>query len=147
MLKLDLGVINFTRRKVQEKNIEKTVFNTLKILRVNKNTEISLVFCGEKRIRSLNKKFRKKDKATDVLSFGFEGFAKGDFLNLGEIIICVPYAKKQAKKAGISLEKEMALLASHGTIHLLGIDHERSLFEEKKTERIQKKALSKVFGV
>jgi probable rRNA maturation factor len=146
MLKLDLGIINFTKGKIKKDIVEKAILNTLKVLGVSKNVELSLVICGERRIRSLNKKFRAKDGPTDVLSFGFENGTSNDFINLGEIIICFSYMKKQAKKAGVGIEKELALLASHGTIHLFGIDHERSIDEDKRTEQIQTRVLTKIFN-
>ncbi len=148
MLKLDLGITNFTKTDIKKSFFEKVIFETLKVLNISKNVEISLMFVGESRMRRLNYEFRKKNKPTDVLSFSFfeeVGFSNKDFLNAGEIIICIQYAKRQAKKNGVSLKKELALLATHGTIHLFGIDHERSKKEHEKTEEIQKKVLSKFF--
>ncbi len=150
MLKLDIGITNFTKEKIEKNIIEKAVFNTLKLLKFNKSTELSVVLVGERRMRSLNRDFRKKDKVTDVLSFAFsensfEENNKGFLNSLGEIVICVAAAKRQAGKKKLSFKRELALLSSHGTIHLLGIDHERSATEEEETEKVQKKALDKMF--
>ncbi len=150
MLKLDLGVVNFTKGRIKVNLLKETILNTLKNLGVKENVEVSIAFVGEKRMKKFNKKFRGKDKVTDVLSFGFvekSGAAKTKetYLNMGEIIICFPYAKKQAKKSGTSIDKELALLSAHGTIHLFGIDHERSKKESLETDKIQKKVLSYIF--
>ena len=151
MLKLDLGVVNFTKGSVKKSTIEKSIFNTLKTLGVKGDIEISLAVVGDTRMRTLNRSFRKKDKSTDVLSFGFEEALNkpkklGESVtNMGEIVISLPYAKRQAKKAGKSIDRELALLSSHGTIHLFGMDHERSEKEDKKTEEIQNKVLNSLF--
>ena len=146
MLKLDLGVTNFTKEKIQKDILESSIFETLKVLGVKGNIEISLVICGEKRMRRLNREFRGKDRPTDVLSFGFDNELTGaGVIAMGEIIICFPYVRRQAKKAGVSMGREMALLASHGTIHLFGIDHERSEEESVRTDNIQDKVLAKIF--
>lgn len=158
MLKLNLEVSNLTKSKVSKSLFEKAIFETFKILGLDGNIEVSLAVVGEKRMRGLNKKHRSKDKATDVLSFSFVSpklLAKAGFdedrrvgqrdLNMGEIIICLPYAKRQAREEGRSLQKEFALLASHGAIHLFGIDHERSEREAEKTDSIQDDVLRKIF--
>ena len=161
MLKVSLGVLNLTRGKVPESLFKKAIFETFKILGLKGNIEVRLVLIGEKKMRELNKKYRNKNKATDVLSFSFAspksagwqtkaGFyedrkdERGD-ISIGEIIICLPYAKRQAEEEKNSLRKELALLASHGAIHLFGIDHERSKEEDEKTNLIQNKVVNKIF--
>lgn len=130
--------------------------------------EISLAIVGDARMRKLNKMYRGKNRVTDVLSFGErsvlqyltkafpkakkekdlsnqEFIAAPDGLNrLGEIIICYPQAKKQAKEADHSLKKEVAILLIHGILHLLGYEHERNDEEAKKMKEIEKKILSKI---
>ena len=85
--------------------------------------DLSIVFTGEKKIRKLNKKYRKKDKVTDVLSFG-------DGLN--EIIICLGEVKKNAKKYNSTSKKELARVLIHGILHLLGYEHSKKM--QKKEE-------------
>ncbi|MBW3635662.1 MAG: rRNA maturation RNase YbeY, partial [Armatimonadetes bacterium] len=84
------------------------------------------------KIQSVNREFRGLDKPTDVLSFSqFEdsdGFpvdfpADGDELALGDLMISVETAARQARELGHSLEREIAFLCIHGTLHLLGYDH------------------------
>ena len=81
--------------------------------------EISVVFCDDLFIQALNAEYRGKDKPTDVLSF-----AQGDPQMLGDIVISVWAAARQAEAAGWPLENEIALLGVHGLLHLLGYDDE-----------------------
>ncbi len=82
-------------------------------------------------MRRLNREWRGEDRSTDVLSFSPvpdpsrppRRLAPGD--TLGEIVIDVPFAARQARSRGHSLSREMQILLSHGVLHLLGFDHER----------------------
>ncbi len=91
--------------------------------------EIGIVITGDAAVRALNRQFCGEDAPTDVLSFalteGDERFAlpPGKTVRLGEIVISLPTARRQAKQAGHSLKREIALLLIHGLLHLLGYDH------------------------
>ena len=90
--------------------------------------ELSLLLTGDAEIRQLNKTYRKLDKATDVLSFPQDEDAvneSGDTL-LGDVVISVETAARQAEEHHLSFNEELILLAIHGILHLLGYDHERS---------------------
>jgi len=96
-----------------------------------RDAEISLSFVGERAIRTLNRKFMKKDRPTDVLSFPLgEKAADGKFY-LGDIVIAAPVAARQARAKGHSLDRELRLLAIHGFLHLLGYDHFAGIEEEE----------------
>ena len=90
--------------------------------------KISLSVVGERKIRELEKKYFDRDEVTDVLSFPLqEGEAiPGDEegLDLGDIVICYPQAKRQAMQWNKLLDEEIEFLACHGLLHLLGIHHE-----------------------
>ena len=121
--------------------------------------EVSLSFVGEEEIRSLNKQYRDTDKVTDVLSFpsvdnpsrgvidiaehGADLNPETWLLNLGDIIICLPRAKQQAKEYGHSLKREVAFLALHSLLHLLGYDHMNEQDEAQMNE-LQNKVLDKL---
>ncbi len=76
-------------------------------------------------MRRLNRRYRRKDRTTDVLSFPSAGEDLPDGSRpLGEIVISVPQAARQAAKEGHSLSREMRVLVIHGYLHLLGYDHE-----------------------
>jgi probable rRNA maturation factor len=99
--------------------------------------EVTLSFVGERAIRTLNRKFRKKDKPTDVLSFSLgEKGADGKFY-LGDIVIAVPVAFRQSRAKGHGLDRELRLLAIHGFLHLIGYDHSAGMDdEERKAHRL-----------
>jgi probable rRNA maturation factor len=82
--------------------------------------EVALRLCDDAAIHELNRDYRKKNKPTDVLAFAQREAASADGALLGDIIISVDTAKRQAKKG---LYAELLHLASHGLCHLLGYDH------------------------
>ncbi|MEE8127133.1 MAG: rRNA maturation RNase YbeY, partial [Nitrospinaceae bacterium] len=90
--------------------------------------ELSLLLTDDAEIRRLNKTYRNLDHATDVLSFPQDENAvneSGDTL-LGDVVISVETAARQAQEHHLSFNEELILLAIHGILHLLGYDHERS---------------------
>ncbi len=88
----------------------------------------AVVFVDDQEMKSLNQMFRGKNKTTDVLSFSaWEGEEMPGLTHiLGDIVISVPMAEKQAKERSHTLGEELVVLAIHGLIHLLGFDHENS---------------------
>ncbi len=97
-----------------------------------REAEVSLSFVGERAIQTLNRKFLKKNKPTDVLSFPLGEKAPDGKYYLGDIVISVPVAFRQAREKGHSLDREMRLLAIHGFLHLLGYDHFAGIEEEEQ---------------
>ncbi len=97
---------------------------------LGESIDVSLLITGDDRIHELNRDYRHIDSPTDVLSFpqheGDEPFIQppGAAANLGDIVISLDTAKRQAIQEGHSLEHELAHLALHGTLHLLGYDHQ-----------------------
>lgn len=94
--------------------------------------EVTLLLTDDDQLRTLNKEYRGIDAPTDVLSFAMGDSMPGmeeDEAYLGDIIISLPTAERQAKQGGHSLKAELQLLTVHGTLHLLGYDHEEP--EEK----------------
>ena len=111
--------------------------------------EVSVTFTDSEGIRELNRKFRGIDRATDVLSFplfDFDGTAEeppvDEFMGmLGDIVISLEQAEKQAKEFGHSFEREAAFLAVHSMLHLLGYDHEIGEEEDADMRRRQSEIL------
>ena len=97
--------------------------------------EIVVVFVGTKAIRTLNRKYRRKDRPTDVLSFRIGKKGSDGKFYLGDIVISVPVAAKQAKTSGHSLERELEVLTLHGFLHLAGHDHGAELGHKEKAAR------------
>jgi len=88
--------------------------------------ELSIALVGDREMRPLNRKYRKKKKTTDVLSFFVEDQPVCGSKILGDVVISVEQARRQAKARGKTLKSEMATLLIHGILHLLGYDHEKS---------------------
>ena len=86
-----------------------------------KGTEVSVLFCADGRMRTLNRRYRAKDRSTDVLAFP-AGDVAGGFL--GDIVISVPYAGREARRRAEPRAKEIDRLLVHGLLHLMGYDHE-----------------------
>ncbi len=113
----------------------------------SKACELSLVFTGDGPVRRLNRQYRGKDKTTDVLSFSLlEGkrlrSGMGATKVLGDVVISLPQAKRQAREAGKTLKSAAAMLLVHGILHLLGYDH-GSRREEKRMFGLQERILRK----
>ena len=90
---------------------------------------LTVAIVSDARIRSLNRQYRRKDRATDVLSFAGE-----DRRHLGDVVIAAGVAKRQARAAGHSLQTEFRVLALHGLLHLLGYDHDRDAGQMARLE-------------
>ena len=102
-----------------------------------KEPELSLVFVDTKTIKRLNRKFLKRDAATDVLSFPLGEKSPDGKFYLGDIVISVPQAFRQSLSRKHSLERELKLLTVHGFLHLAGFDHSAGIEEEEeKVERL-----------
>jgi probable rRNA maturation factor len=84
----------------------------------SKQTEVSVVFLNQQQMQKYNYQYRKKNYATDVLSF------PGDPPYLGDILLCADKAQENAASAGYSIDRELQILLLHGVLHLLGYDHE-----------------------
>ncbi|MDD2731902.1 MAG: rRNA maturation RNase YbeY [Candidatus Pacebacteria bacterium] len=114
---------NLTLAKIDKNLLKKSAEIVLKE-EGKKDSDLSIVIAGEKRIRFLNKKYRKKDKPTDVLSFSFnQGNLKE---GLGEIVICLKIVEKNSKRFKLNYKEEAARVLIHGILHLLGYKHEGS---------------------
>jgi probable rRNA maturation factor len=99
-------------------------------------SEISVVFTDDRVIRGLNGTYRKKDMATDVLSFP-QAAGPGEDRSLGDLVISVETAKRQAKEFGVTFRDEMARLTIHGILHLCGYDHEN--VPRREADRMRRK--------
>lgn len=101
------------------------------------DAEVSVSFVDNAQIKNLNKEFRNIDRSTDVLSFPLGENGEYDLNNetnaylLGDIVISLETAMKQAEIYGHSLEREIGFLTVHSMLHLLGYDHESSPLDER----------------
>ena len=117
--------------------IEYAVAGALAHLGFDRDCAVSVTLTDDSHIRELNREYRGADRPTDVLSFPMFSFANGDEpaegekFDLGDIVISVERALSQAKEYGHSARREIAFLAVHSTLHLLGWDHETSPEDER----------------
>lgn len=101
--------------------------------------QISIALVSEQEIKGLNRVYRKKNKITDVLSFNIDSEEM-----LGEVLICLTQARRQAKIKKNTYQAELRLLTVHGILHLLGYDHEKSLAEEKRQNLAEQSILERL---
>jgi rRNA maturation RNase YbeY len=114
---------------------------------------LSLLICGERRIKSLNQSYRGKNKVTDVLSFPAQEDPRGAWREVmlmdgvalvGDLAICHQQTVRQARQFNIKYEDEFIHLFVHGLLHLLGYDHEASIKEEQLMEEWESRILKLV---
>jgi probable rRNA maturation factor len=104
---------------------------------MNAGGEVALVLTGDRAVRALNRRYRGKDKPTDVLSFPGPGGEAG----LGDVVISVETAARNAKEYGRTLPQELDILALHGFLHVLGYDHETDDGTMDRIERRLRRSL------
>lgn len=146
-----IEINNLTTNIVDEKFLEKVAEIVLKGEKKEK-ADLSVALVGQGRIRELNKKYRGKNRATDVLAFPeskvlLEKPRVGPIKKiqgLGEIVICLREVRKNAKKFGSTFEKEIARVLIHGILHLLGYDHEKSKVEAETMQKKEEDYLSQL---
>jgi rRNA maturation RNase YbeY len=115
-------------------------------------SELSVNLVGDARIRRLNHDYRKKDRATDVLAFPIREAMmprgiRGPTGLLGDVVISIPTAVRQAQETGRSVNEELAALLVHGVLHLCGYDHERSAQEAARMVRRERMILRRLAPV
>lgn len=146
---MNIEVLKRTRHKVVSRNqfvkwtlaIRRQLLTQLpvkkaKILREAR--DLIIVFVDRAEGRKLNKNFRGKNYATDILSF-----SQVEQGSLGELVFCAPVLAKQAREHKLSLKDETLYLYIHGLLHLLGYDHEKSAAQARAMFKIQDQIFSK----
>lgn len=107
--------------------------------------QLSLSLVGTTRMRSLNRKYRNRDYPTDVLAFPMKNMGEQTEVFLGDVVICMPVAIRQAARFDNTPDQEVLRLLIHGTLHLLGYDHEISQQEATRMQR-KERAIFKKFS-
>jgi probable rRNA maturation factor len=132
------------------------------------SAELGILFVGDQRMRGLNRRYRGKDRTTDVLAFAMRDVHAGERQGargkgprvkrkillspaahlmpdiLGDVVISIPTARRQAKEARRSLDEELACLLVHGILHLCGYDHERGEKEASRMHRRERMILRSI---
>ncbi len=142
-------IVNFENVGFRYKRLIKRIFNcaTKETKNDLKNAIITVSFTNEDNIKKLNQEYRKVDKVTDVLSFPMldikypqklkdcmKEVSPDGSLYIGDVVICLNVAKKQAKLYKHSTKREVGFLALHGLLHVLGYDHIESEDEKIMNE-------------
>ena len=133
--------------KETQKNLVQKLFKRFenhRVLRRKKSktlehADLIIAFFREAQAKKLNFRYRKRNYATDVLSFENLGAGEG----LGELVLCEKVLRRQAKDHGLPFALELDYMVIHGFLHLLGYDHEKSKKEELKMMRLQDKLFEK----
>jgi probable rRNA maturation factor len=153
---LVIGVDKGFQGRIDKRWLRRLVKESLGAHGVDAEVELSLLITDDATVRELNKKYRGKDKTTDVLSFALEADKRGDaaagfvmppgeMVHLGEVIVSYPKAAEQAAERNRAVEDELALLVVHGVLHLLGYDHDKPA-REREMRSMEQRVLSAVQG-
>jgi len=133
-------------RDITKKFVKEITKKILEELNLDK-VEVSITLTDNDKIRELNKNWRNKDKETDVLSFPInEKPLRYRYTVLGDVIISIPFAKRQAEEIGYSYKEEILRLLIHGILHLLGYDHEKDEKEAEIMFSLQDRIFNKLKG-
>ena len=126
-----------------KKNAESYILKILDYLKKD-NWDVSVLFCGNKRITELNMQYRRENEATDVLSFTLGEEKKGRYI-AGDIAISLETMQENAAIYSVSPEEELRRLLIHGILHLDNMDHETNEANEPMLE-LQEKILKELTG-
>ena len=125
------------RRRVSPVRLRRVLGGAARALRVE--GEMALVLAGDRLLHRLNRDFRGKDRPTDVLSFPGEGGEAG----LGDVVISVETAERNARAGRRTLARELDVLALHGFLHVLGYDHET---DDGTMDRLERRLRARLLG-
>lgn len=141
-----IEINNSVHARIERKKLQKVFQGFIRVCRFPQSSSVSLAFVSSGVIRQLNKKYRKKNQSTDVLSFAFhrdkEIFSNQKKNDIGEVIVCYPVARYQAEKAGHSVAREIQILFLHGLLHIAGHDHQTKK-QRKAMQPLEREILKK----
>ncbi|HSM57725.1 MAG TPA: rRNA maturation RNase YbeY [Candidatus Sulfomarinibacteraceae bacterium] len=124
-------------------DVREAALAVLRHQNVQAPAELSILLTDSESVRQLNRTYRERDEATDVLSFPSGEMMPGAEHYLGDVAIAIPVARAQAARSGHELQAELALLTIHGILHLLGYDH--AIPDEKEQMwQVQEEVLSQL---
>lgn len=134
-----IEIINNQRKyKIDNERWRGFAEKALNVIEEAKGKGVTIGFVSDRKMRALNSEFRGKDKTTDVLSFPTGEREEFEFHfieeTLGDVVISVEQAARQAKENGLTLEQEISQLILHGLLHLSGYDHETDSGEMNRLE-------------
>jgi probable rRNA maturation factor len=133
---LNVFVANEQTIRVDELRLRSLASHTLTAEQMDEEAELSILLVGADHIKRLNKRFAGDEYATDVLAFPMMDDDENDTL-LGDVVICPEVARTNAEKLGHDLTEELDTLVVHGTLHLLGYDHQGTHDKHVMDERLR----------
>ncbi|MEN2998605.1 MAG: rRNA maturation RNase YbeY [Brevinematia bacterium] len=140
-----INFVNYCQKRFVKKSFVEDVSSFILSEMGEDKVEVSVVLCGNDRMREYNRMFRGKDYPTDVLSFP-DGEKMGRYMYLGDVVISVDKVYEQSVEEGISPLEEFVRLLVHGILHLLGYDHEKSESDERRMMKLQETIVDRVLG-
>jgi probable rRNA maturation factor len=136
---MDVFVANEQAVTVDESRLSELARHTLDAEEVDEAAELSVLLVSAAHIKTLNARFAGEDHATDVLAFPMHEDGEDEAsLLLGDVVICPEIAQANADKMSHSLEHELDVLLIHGTLHLLGYDHQRDDDKRRMDDRLRR---------
>jgi probable rRNA maturation factor len=132
---MDVFVANEQKLPVDEARSASLARHALQMEDVDDQAELSILYIGSDHIKNLNDRYAGNSYATDVLAFPLMDEVDDAFM-MGDVVICPEVAQTNAERAGRPLQDELDLLLVHGTLHLLGYDHQRAEDGAKMEARI-----------
>jgi len=138
-----MSVSVIRRRRLPGVNPARVGADSRRLLRAldEAEAELAVSLIDDAEIRRLNRDYRATDRATDVLAFAMREGARapGDAAVLGDVVISLDTAARQAQERGVSAADEVRTLLIHGILHLLGYDHERSMAEARRMKAMERR--------
>ena len=137
---MNVFVANEQNIPVDELRLQSLATHALKSEQMDDEVELSILLVSADHIKRLNKRFAGDDYATDVLAFPMMDDDENDLL-LGDVVMCPSVAESNASKLGHDLATELDILIVHGTLHLLGYDHQgqhdKKVMDERQQEIVE----------
>lgn len=153
---MKLTIINQTKSAVSKAFIKKWVMRVAEhVPELKGYSELTLAFVSSRQMKAMNKQYRGRDYATDVLSFepvvfdqaGVRASARaGGKVNrpLGDLVFCLSVIRRQARQHDMTFEHELGYMIIHGILHLLGYEHETGGVKARKMFKLQDETFSKI---
>jgi probable rRNA maturation factor len=128
MEKIMIPIFVESRYRVNRKRIKKIISKVIEAHEIKGPVEVSVAIVGDRKMRALSKKYKGEDKTRNILSFplseGETTYLPSEILRLGDIVISYPQIIKEASEEEVLVDDKIDELIEHGTLHLLGINHE-----------------------
>ena len=134
---MNIFLANEQKLEVDEKRLTDLARHTLESEGVEDEAELSVLLITSDHIRRLNSRFAGDDYATDVLAFPMMDAQDDGPVVLGDVVICPEVAENNAQKLGHQFPTELDTLLVHGTLHLLGYDHQNAIERDRMDRRIR----------